>query len=72
VVGLSQIVIGSSIENHAFIWQAGRMMDLNNLVAPGTTLTLTIAEDIDDVGVITGQATTPSGATVAFEAIPVK
>jgi probable HAF family extracellular repeat protein len=71
VVGLSQILIGSSLENHAFIWQDGRMTDLNGLVAPGTTLTLTIAQDINDRGEITGQATTPAGATVAFEAIPV-
>jgi probable HAF family extracellular repeat protein len=69
VVGLSQI--NSSGANHAFIWQNGRMTDLNSLVAPGTTLTLTIAQDINDFGVITGQATDPStGATVAFEAIP--
>jgi hypothetical protein len=47
------------------------MTDLNDLVAPGTTLTLTIAQDINDRGEITGQATTPAGATVAFEAIPV-
>jgi probable HAF family extracellular repeat protein len=71
VVGLSQIAVGSSLQNHAFIWQHGRMIDLNDLVVPGTTLTLTIAQDINDRGEITGQATTPSGATVAFEAIPV-
>ncbi|MGB6488683.1 MAG: hypothetical protein WBE91_17525 [Steroidobacteraceae bacterium] len=70
VVGLSQITVGTSVQNHAFIWQNGRMTDLNDLVAPGTTLTLTIAQDINDRGEITGQATTPSGATVAFEAIP--
>ncbi|HEY6515066.1 MAG TPA: hypothetical protein VIY50_02905 [Steroidobacteraceae bacterium] len=72
VVGVSQIAIGSSLQNHAFIWQHGLMTDLNNLVAPGTTLTLTIAQDINDRGEITGQATTPAGTTVAFEAIPMK
>lgn len=36
VVGLSQVVVGSSVQNHAFIWQNGRMTDLNDLVAPGT------------------------------------
>jgi probable HAF family extracellular repeat protein len=71
VVGLSQIVVGSTVENHAFIWRDGRMTDLNSLVAPGSALTLTIAQDINDFGVITGQATDPTGATVAFEAIPV-
>jgi probable HAF family extracellular repeat protein len=71
VVGLSQVAVGSSLQNHAFIWQNGRMTDLNDLAVPGTTLTLTIAQDINDRGEITGQATTPSGATVAFEAVPV-
>jgi probable HAF family extracellular repeat protein len=71
VVGLSQITVGTGVQNHAFIWQNGRMTDLNDLVAPGTTLTLTIAQEINDRGEITGQATTPSGATVAFEAVPV-
>jgi len=71
VVGLSQVVVGSTVENHAFIWQNGQMADLNSLVVPGTTLTLTIAQDINDLGVITGQATDPAtGATVTFEAIP--
>jgi len=42
------------------------------VVGPGTTLTLTIAQDINDLGVITGQAINPAtGATVTFEAIPV-
>lgn len=71
VVGLSQIEVGSTVENHAFIWQNGQMTDLNSLVVPGSTLTLTIAQDINDFGVITGQATDPTGATVAFEAVPV-
>ena len=70
VVGLSQITVGTSVQNHAFIWQNGRMTDLNDLAAPGTTLTLTIAQEINDSGEVTGQATMPSGATVAFEAIP--
>ncbi|MGH8318248.1 MAG: hypothetical protein ACREUL_09760 [Steroidobacteraceae bacterium] len=73
VVGLSQI--NSSGANHAFIWQNGRITDLNNLVVPGsTTLTLTNAQDINDQGVITGQATLASNPNVivAFEAIPVR
>jgi probable HAF family extracellular repeat protein len=66
-------VVGVSLPStHAFLWQDGTMTDLNKLVVPGTTLTLTIAQDINDRGEITGQATDPgTGATVAFEAIPV-
>ena len=60
VVGTSQIQLDSALGNHAFIWQGGKMMDLNSMVAPGTTLTLTIAQEINDRGEITGQATTPA------------
>ncbi|MGH8291371.1 MAG: hypothetical protein ACREV7_20640 [Steroidobacteraceae bacterium] len=69
-------VIGVSLDTgHAFIWQNGQMTDLNSLVVPGsTTLTLTSAQDINDQGVITGQATLASNPNVivAFEAIPVR
>lgn len=67
-------VVGVSLPSlHAFLWQNGSLTDLNDLVVPGTTLILTIAQDINDRGEITGQATDPStGATVAFEAIPVR
>lgn len=57
----------------AFIWQNGRMTDLNTLVAPGTTLFLTDAQEINDRGVITGQALVPATqALVAFKAVPMK
>lgn len=65
-------VVGVSLPSgHAFIWQDSKMTDLNSLVAPGTTLILTDAQDINDRGEITGQAVTPTGATVAFKAIPI-
>lgn len=67
-----QVVGLSPSSGHAFLWQDGRMLDLNELVVPGTRLILTNAQDINDRGEITGQATDPdTGATVAFEAIPV-
>jgi len=67
-----QVVGLSASSGHAFLWQDGQMLDLNKLVVPGTRLTLTNAQDINDRGEITGQATDPdTGATVAFEAIPV-
>lgn len=73
VVGVS---FGAShpYPGHAFIWQDGRMRDLNDLVVPGSTmLTLSQAEDINDRGEITGQAYDPTTqAIVAFEAIPVR
>jgi probable HAF family extracellular repeat protein len=66
-------VVGVSLPSlHAFLWQNGKMTDLNSLVVPGTSLILTIAEEINNRGEITGQATDPAtGATVAFVAVPV-
>lgn len=65
-------VVGVSLPSrHAFIWENGRMTDLNSMLAPGTTLVLTVAQDINDRGEITGQAADPSTrTTVAFDAIP--
>jgi probable HAF family extracellular repeat protein len=69
---LGQVVGVSFPIGHAFLWQNGRMTDLNKLLVPGTTLILTNAQDINDRGEITGQATDPNtGATVAFKALPV-
>ncbi len=66
-----QVVGVSYPSGHAFIWQDGRMTDLNTLLVTGTTLVLTDAQDINDRGEITGQAYDPStGTTVAFKAIP--
>lgn len=68
---LDQVVGVSFPIGHAFLWQNGKMTDLNNLIVPGTTLILTDAQDINDRGEITGQAIDPNtGATVAFKAIP--
>jgi probable HAF family extracellular repeat protein len=69
---LDQVVGVSFPIGHAFLWQNGTMTDLNKLLVPGTTLILTDAQDINDRGEITGQAIdSHTGATVAFEAIPV-
>lgn len=63
----------------AFVWQDGRSVDLNTLRQPGSNsaATLVSANDIDDLGRITGQASyRPKGATadvvVAFVASPVE
>jgi probable HAF family extracellular repeat protein len=70
VVGLS---FGGTAPEEAFLWQDGEMTNLNSLAQPGTTLDLVDAQDINNRGIITGQAIdSVTGATVAFEAIPVR
>ncbi len=46
------------------------MLDLNNLIAPGSGFTLECAEGISDTGYITGWGATPSGTTHAFLLVP--
>ena len=66
-----QVVGVSYPSSHAFIWQNGTLMDLNTLVAPGSQYLLIDAQEISDIGVITGEALdTTSGAIVGFEATP--
>ncbi len=54
----------------AFVWQNGVMTDLQTL-APGYSGTFLYAQDINDLGEITGQATSASGQDVAFIAIAI-
>ena len=77
IVGLS-IGAGSPFGSRAFLWENGRMVDLNSLVVPGTTLQLVVGGDINDRGEITGAAIDPNStecgpttAGCAFLAIPV-
>lgn len=65
-------IVGISLPSaHAFIWQKGVMMDMNTLISPNSGLTLVAAQDINDSGVITGQAQdSSSGALVGFVAVP--
>jgi probable HAF family extracellular repeat protein len=66
-----QVVGVSFPSSHAFIWRNGVMTDLNSLVAPGTTLVLIDAQEINDAGTITGEAQDPNtGSISAFIAIP--
>jgi probable HAF family extracellular repeat protein len=56
---------------HAFLWEkGGPMVDLNTLISPGSGLTLTIANSINDRGEIAGQGTLPNGENHAFLLIP--
>jgi probable HAF family extracellular repeat protein len=69
-----QIVGGSSdcfTFLHAFLWKnGGPIADLNNLVPPGSAVTLSEATFINDSGEITAQGTLPNGDTHAFLLIP--
>jgi probable HAF family extracellular repeat protein len=55
----------------AFLWEDGVITDLNTLVCPGSSLSLTYGGDINDRGEIVGQAFDQNtGDTHAFLAVP--
>jgi probable HAF family extracellular repeat protein len=55
----------------AVLWQNGKIVDMNTLVAPGFTDQLVDANDINDEGVITGQSmNAASGVSSTFVAVP--
>jgi probable HAF family extracellular repeat protein len=57
----------------AVLWRGCEVIDLNNLMEASNELVLTTANDIDDLGRITGQAfDTASSRFVAFVATPVR
>jgi probable HAF family extracellular repeat protein len=68
IVGLS--CQANFVNCRAFIWQDGRMLNLNTLVT-GFSGTLANAGDINDRGVVTGQASIGS-STAAYIATPVR
>jgi probable HAF family extracellular repeat protein len=70
VVGISCDAAGNC---RAFLWQDGLMTDLNTLVGPGYADVLTTAQDINDLGEITGRAfNSGTGARPAFLATPIR
>lgn len=67
VVGLSSGADGAT----AVLWQDGEIIDLNDRVAFGYDKHLAFANDINDLGIITGGAVDPdTGENVGFWAIP--
>ncbi len=69
VVGLSCGASGC----RAFLWEDRVMVDLNTLVAPGHADDLVTAGDINDAGVITGEALDrETGDRLAFVATPTR
>jgi probable HAF family extracellular repeat protein len=54
----------------AFLYENGKMMDLNGLVQGQSSLYLFLAQGINDKGEIVGTAIDPSGAQVGFLAVP--
>jgi probable HAF family extracellular repeat protein len=73
IVGVSY---GAGFANpRAFIYQNGKMTDLNTLVQQNAPLYLQAAQEINDSGVIVGQGCVPgncsgSSPSIAFVAIP--
>jgi uncharacterized membrane protein len=66
-----QIVGVSFPSSRAFIWQKGILTDMNTLIPANSDLVLLAAQDINDSGVITGQAQDKNtGALVGFVAVP--
>lgn len=68
-------VVGQSCDQNgncrAFVWWNGVMTDLNALVSQSSSLYLYVANDINDLGEIVGQAVDPvTGIAPAFLATP--
>ena len=71
IVGQSAGPGDGPIGERAFLYENGRMMDLNALIQPDTSLYLTDGQGINDSGEIVGTAfDASSGLLVAFLAVP--
>ena len=68
VVGYSDTT--GNAAGHAFLYSGGVMIDLNDLIAPGSGLVLTTAQAISDTGLIVGYGTTATGSIHAFLLTP--
>jgi probable HAF family extracellular repeat protein len=61
---------GSANGTRGFLWENGKMFDLNTLVSPASKLNLNFPTIINDRGEIAGQAQLPNGDIHAFLLIP--
>ncbi len=57
-------------EEHAVLWEDGKVIDLNEFVPQDSNLTLNEASYVNEFGEISGLATLPDGSTHAFLLIP--
>jgi probable HAF family extracellular repeat protein len=71
VVGYSNFLGDGSITQRAFLYSGGQMLDLNDLIAPGSGFTLQYAYGISDTGYIAGIGTAPDGFQHPFLLTPV-
>ncbi|MBA8884359.1 hypothetical protein [Dokdonella fugitiva] len=74
-INLRGEVVGYSNDGtnfHPWIWRNGQLANLDDLVdrSNGFDGTLTLADDINDAGVVTGRATAADGSRIAFIATP--
>jgi probable HAF family extracellular repeat protein len=75
-INLPGQVVGESGPNcggdptQAFLWENGTMYNLNDLIPPGSGLTLTFAWDINDQGVIAGQGLLSNGSNRSYLLVP--
>jgi probable HAF family extracellular repeat protein len=59
-----------NLQTRAYLWQKGKMRDLNSLVVGKSPLYLLLGFGINDVGEIAGYGITPAGEIHGFLAIP--
>jgi probable HAF family extracellular repeat protein len=72
----AQVVGGSAVgcvfdsQSHAVLWEHGSVFDLNTVIAPGASLTLELAQGINDRGEIAGVGVDRGNNQHAFLLVP--
>jgi probable HAF family extracellular repeat protein len=70
VGGSGTVTLSGTSYSHAFVWQDGKIRDLNTLIPVGSPLTLNVAYAVNDSGMIAGLGTDMLGDTHAFVLVP--